>query len=342
MSVHGQNELVDSLTSRGLAVDINKPMALLTTYGVGGHADVAVTVKTEADILATADVLSRYRDVDVVVLGRGSNTLFADTGFRGVVVILGASEESRSISIVEGHVRASGAMLMPVLARRTVQSGYGGLEWCVGIPGTVGGAVRMNAGGHGADIADSLVNAQVVSLRSGQHRTIDVADLGLHFRGSALSPHHVVTSALFRVSSVSPEVGARHLDEIVAWRREHQPGGRNAGSVFVNPAPDEGSAGSLIDQCGLRGFAVGGAHVSDKHANFIQASDGATADDVLEVMRHVQLVVEQTHGVRLRSEVRLVGCDDVTTVQFADDAHNNRENLEARHNLCEMLGEEHG
>ena len=336
------DSLLQSLTQRGLTADVDKSLAMLTTYAVGGHADVAVTVRTEKEIDDLAAVLANHNDIDVVVLGRGSNTLISDAGFRGIVVILGTSEESRNISIVEGGVRASASMLMPVLARRSVQQGCGGLEWCVGIPGTVGGAIRMNAGGHGADIAESLVSASVVSLRSGVSKIVDSSLLGLHFRGSALSPHHVVSAATFRVHNISVEEGTRTLDEIVAWRRANQPGGRNAGSVFVNPAPGDGSAGSLIDQCGLRGYSVGGAHVSEKHANFIQAVDGASAADVLAVMSHVQAVVADQHGVTLRSEVRLVGFDASVSAQFSDVLHDNADNASARHRLSVELGESDG
>jgi UDP-N-acetylenolpyruvoylglucosamine reductase len=112
--------------------------------------------------------------------------------------------------------------------------------------------------------------------------------------------------------------------------------------VFVNPAPNEGSAGSLIDQCGLRGFAVGGAQVSEKHANFIQASDGATASDVVAVMTHVQAVVESQHGIVLRSDVRLVGCDADVSSRFSDQLHHGQENVAAQQHLCALLGERNG
>lgn len=339
MSSAELQSIAQQLFAGDVSVEINKPMALLTTYGVGGSADVAVTARTRGDIVQIAEVLSGFPDVNIVVLGRGSNTLFADEGFRGVVVILGASEESRQVEQVPQGVRVSASMLMPVLARRTVQLGLGGLEWCVGIPGTVGGAIRMNAGGHGADIAESLVDVDVVSLRSGREANVTASQLGLHFRGSALSPHHVVTAAVFSVTPISPESGARELDEIVAWRRANQPGGRNAGSVFVNPAPGEGSAGSLIDKCGLRGFSIGAAQVSDKHANFIQASDGATARDIVMVMQHVQDVVADKHGVTLRSEVRLVGFDSSVSQRFSDELHDNKVNSAARRKLCELLGD---
>jgi UDP-N-acetylmuramate dehydrogenase len=334
--------VAQKLSERGVVVEKDKPMALLTTYGVGGTADCAITVRTEAEIEAAATALAEFADVDVVVLGRGSNTLIADEGFHGVVVIVGTSEESRQVQRVDLGVRAFGSMLMPVLARRTVQQGLGGLEWCVGIPGTVGGAIRMNAGGHGADIADSLVSVDIVSLRSGEKHSVSAENLGLHFRGSALSAHHVVTAATFSVTSISVDDGTRTFDDIVSWRRNHQPGGRNAGSVFVNPAPNEGSAGSLIDQCGLRGYTVGGAQVSEKHANFIQASDGATANDIVSVMTHVQEEVQRQHGVTLRSEVRLVGFDSSVSLRFSDRLHNDSGNLEARLRLRALLGERDG
>jgi UDP-N-acetylenolpyruvoylglucosamine reductase len=132
-------------------------------------------------------------------------------------------------------------------------------------------------------MAESLVSVEVVSLTSGHHVMVHATDLGLHFRGSAVAPHHLITSASFRTTSTSVQQGTHVIDEIVRWRRENQPGGRNAGSVFVNPAPGSGSAGALIDAAGLRGYRSGGAMVSDKHANFIQADPGASADDIVNV-----------------------------------------------------------
>ena len=328
-----------ALQAKDIDVEQNKQMALLTTYAVGGSATLAVTLRTAHDIERAADALSTCGEIPLVVLGRGSNTLFADDGFDGLVVIMASSDESRTVQCDGSVVRAAGSMLMPVLARRSVQAGRGGLEWCVGIPGTVGGAVRMNAGGHGAEMVDSLIRARVVSLRSGLSQEIDASQLGLHFRGSALSAHHVVVSTEFTTTDSTVEEGTRVLDEIVSWRRQHQPGGRNAGSVFVNPAPGEGSAGALIDAAGLRGFSVGGAQVSDKHANFVQASDGATASDIVAVMTHVQRVVEESVGVILRSEVRLVGFSHDVEARFKDMRHDQADFVAARHAISTVLGE---
>lgn len=331
--------LVAQCHQRNIDVNTHASVRHLTTYGVGGSVAALITVRTRDDIMACAHVLKEFPTVPVVVLGRGSNTLFNDGEFGGVVVLLASSDEAKNVDVEDSLLTASGAMLMPVLARRSVQAGRGGLEWCVGIPGTVGGAVRMNAGGHGAEIVDALDTCEIASLRSGTVRSVQASDLGLHFRGSALSPHHVVVTATFRTSGIRESDGSAELDSIVAWRRSNQPGGRNAGSVFVNPEPGEGSAGSLIDAAGLRGFSVGGAAVSDKHANFIQAGDTATAADIIGVMSHVQDVVKSVHGVVLRSEVRLVGFPHDVVSRFAETGHESREKLAAQDHLRELLGD---
>ena len=194
----------------------------------------------------------------------------------------------------------------------------------------------MNAGGHGSDIAESLVSAEIVSLRSGRRATVGAADLDLHFRGSALADHHLVVSASFETTRGDCSAA---LAEIVAWRREHQPGGRNAGSVFVNPAPGDGSAGAIIDSLGLRGFRVGGAQVSVKHANFIVADDGASASDVVAVMCAVHDAVHDATGVRLRSEIRLVGFDQTVVSRFVDAGHLATRHDAARAALAATMGD---
>ena len=314
-------------------------LGALTTYAVGGSCAVAVLVPDIARSKSAAEVLSRFPDVPVALLGRGSNTLVADDGFEGVVVVIKSAPPDVDV-VVEGPiVHAPGSMLMPLLARRSVAHGRAGLEWCVGIPGSVGGAVRMNAGGHGAEMVDSLQTATVVSMRSGEEREVPVASLGLHFRGSALSPHHVVVSASFRTGTIDESNGQVLIDEVVSWRRKHQPGGRNAGSVFVNPAPGDGSAGALIDAAGLRGHGNDGARVSEKHANFIQAAPEGRARDIIEVMAQVQERVEKMHGIALRSEVCLLGFPDEVAARFADASHDAPERLRARSLLCSLMGE---
>lgn len=169
----------------------------------------------------------------------------------------------------------------------------------------------MNAGGHGSDMAASLVVATVFELDTGIERRLTVDELGLGFRSSALSPEAVVLDATLQLEHGDADESARLIAEVVSWRRANQPGGQNAGSVFVNPVPGEVSAGALIDAAGLRGLRLGSAHVSEKHANFIQVADGGSADDVRALMRVVRRRVEETSGYALRSEIRLVGFEDV-------------------------------
>jgi cell division septal protein FtsQ len=210
-------------------------------------------------------------------------------------------------------------VLLPVAARQSVHRGLKGFEWGVGVPGTIGGAVRMNAGGHGSDMASSLVSARIFHLLRGVEAHVDAVDLGLRFRGSAIADHHVVLSATLNLGwATDSDAGETQLSEIVKWRRENQPGGQNAGSVFVNPVPGEVSAGALIDQIGMRGFRIGTAHVSEKHANFIQSDEGGLASDVVQVMAEIRRRVKESTGYDLRSEIRLAGFDATTDPSLVD------------------------
>lgn len=286
----------------------NESLAPHTTYKLGGPAAVFASPRDEAELALIGEVV-RDSGLPVLVLGRGSNLLVADEGFSGIVVSLTAMGEWTEFA--DDVVTAGGAVALPVLARRCSAAGLVGFEWAVGVPGSIGGAVRMNAGGHGSDMAASLVGAQVHDLRRGRTGWVPVERLGLRFRGSALADHQVVLHARLQLAHGDVAGSEAALAEIVRWRREHQPGGQNAGSVFVNPLPGELPAALLIDRLGLRGRSVGGAYVSEKHANFIQAAPGATAADVRELMRQVREVVAESTGHVLRSEVRLVGFADV-------------------------------
>jgi UDP-N-acetylmuramate dehydrogenase len=210
-----------------------------------------------------------------------------------------------TITIEGTDVVAGGAALLPVVARRTASAGLTGFEWAVGVPGSIGGAVRMNAGGHGSDMAATLARVRVVDLRTGDHGEMAAGRLDLGYRCSALAPEQVVVEATIELARGDVEEAERAIGEIVAWRRENQPGGPNAGSVFTNPPGD--SAGRLIDAAGLRGFRVGTAEVSTKHANFIQCDPGGLAADVLAVMAEVRARVAAEAGVTLEPETRLIG-----------------------------------
>ncbi|MCU1373253.1 MAG: UDP-N-acetylenolpyruvoylglucosamine reductase [Actinomycetia bacterium] len=277
----------------------------LTTYRVGGPAALFVEVAGDDDLARVAEVVGTT-GIDVLVVGKGSNLLVADAGFPGLAVVLG--EAFAEVDLDGSIVRAGGATPLPVLARRTVAAGLTGLEWAVGVPGSVGGGVRMNAGGHGSDMAASLRRVRVLDLATGEDGVVPVAALELGYRRSAVTSSHVVVWAELALEPGDPDAGAAELAEIVRWRREHQPGGQNAGSVFTNPPGD--SAGRLVDLAGCKGLRRGTAHVSEKHANFIQADPEGRADDVAALIVEVQARVAAATGVHLQAELRLIGFPD--------------------------------
>ena len=289
----------------GPLAERERPIGELTTYRVGGPAALFSEPATVADLERLAAVVEAT-GIPVLVLGKGSNLLVADAGFAGLCVRL--AESFAGIEIEDDLVRTGGAAAYPVLARRTATAGLTGLEWAVGIPGSVGGAVRMNAGGHGAQTSDYLVECRVVSLRGGYGRTVPASALDLSYRHSSIGPYDVVIEASYRLERGDAAWSTARIGEIVRWRREHQPGGQNAGSVFTNPADD--AAGRLVEAAGLKGFRIGSAAVSDKHANFIQADPGGCADDVKRVIDEVRALVAERLGVELRTELRLVGFEE--------------------------------
>jgi UDP-N-acetylmuramate dehydrogenase len=284
------------------------PLGALTTYRVGGRAALLVEARDEDDLAAVARA-RRASGLPVLVVGRGSNLLVADAGFPGLAVTLGEGFEWTEF---EGtRVRAGGAVALPVLARRSAAAGLSGLEWAVGVPGSVGGAVRMNAGGHGADIRSVLVEARVFDLDAGEGGKgveAPASALAFGYRRSAVTASQVVVAAEFAVAPGDRQAAEAKVAEIVRWRRARQPGGPNAGSVFTNP-PGE-AAGRLVEAAGLKGYRLGSAAVSTKHANFIQADEGGSADDVRTLIAFVRQQVRERTGVLLETEVHLVGYPD--------------------------------
>ena len=294
--------LRDALRERGLAVREDQPLGPWTTLGVGGAAALFVEPRDGAELAA---VLSEVGDVPILVLGRGSNLLVADDGWPGLAVRLGAGFkwQRRSGDVVE----SGGGTSMPALAAWLATEGLSGLEFAAGIPATVGGSVRMNAGAHGGQTADRLVAVTVASPEAPAGVEVDAAGLGFGYRRSALPPRSVVVAARWRLTPADPAEIRAKLDELRAWRRATQPlRQRNCGSVFTNPDGD--SAGRLIEAAGLKGRAVGGARVSEKHANFIVVDPAAaTAKDVVTLIREVRAEVAERGGPLLEPEVRLVG-----------------------------------
>jgi UDP-N-acetylmuramate dehydrogenase len=259
-----------------------------------------------ADLAELRELLSLVpADLEIVVLGRGSNVVISDRGIDGLVVKLGHSFQAIAIE-AGGNVVAGAAAALPKLARSAAGSGRAGLGFFVGIPGSVGGAVRMNAGGHGSDTASVLIDALVLDTTTGQIIRSTPRDLGLAYRHSDLSDTDIVVQATFATTAGDVGVLEDELREVTRWRKANQPGGTlNAGSVFKNPEGD--AAGAIIERCGLKGERVGPVEVSRVHANFLVAADGATADDIFSFVHHIRSIVRDKTGIDLEPEIRFLG-----------------------------------
>lgn len=285
------------------------PLGPYTTYGVGGPAALFLEQCGPEDLALAREAVAAS-GVPVLIVGRGSNLLVADRGFPGLALTLGEDFAAIHREGEDPMVRAGGGLSLPVLARRTAALGLRGLEWAVGVPGTVGGGVRMNAGGHGSDIAASLTRAWLFDLAgagSGGATEVAAADLDLGYRRSAVGPAQVVVAAEFALASGDRAEAEAEIAAVVKWRREHQPGGANAGSVFANPPGD--SAGRLIEAAGMRGHRRASAFVSPKHANFFQVDAGGSADDVRALIEEVRMTVKDRFDIDLTLENRLIGFD---------------------------------
>jgi len=294
-------------TTRKTAMKRDVDLAGFTTYKLGGSASWFADVDGESSLL---EVLEAAGDRRLLVLGRGSNLVISDRGFDGLVIRLVGEFLVAGLrpggAVGEAWVEAGAGMPLPKLARFAVGEGRGGLEFFVGIPGSVGGAVRMNAGGHGSDTAAWLVEATVLDRRTGATKVRRPADLDLAYRRSNLGDDDVVLGARFRTIDRPPAEGEQILREITRWRKEHQPGGTlNAGSVFKNPPED--SAGRIIDSLGLKGYRRGGVAVSELHANFFVADRRARAQDLWNLVWAVRRRVGEETGVWLTPELRFVG-----------------------------------
>jgi UDP-N-acetylmuramate dehydrogenase len=282
------------------------PLARHTTFRLGGPARLFLRAESMDDLVALAEVLAAA-PLPLLIMGRGSNVLVADAGWPGVVLHLG--EHFRSVKIEGEQIEAGGAVPLPSLASRSAAASLGGLAFSVAIPGSVGGGVRMNAGAHGTEVADRLVWAQALDLAAGaaaEPMHLKPDEIGFAFRHSALPPSMAVTAARFVCERTTEAAVRAEIDEARRWRRENQPVNQpNCGSVFVNRPNLPG--GLVVERLGMKGERCGGARISEIHANFIVAGEGARAADVVELIRRVMRRAREEGDHDLRPEVRLVG-----------------------------------
>lgn len=281
------------------------PLASLTSFRVGGAAQWYVAPRNLEELQATIE-WAKAQELGVMFLGAGSNLLVSDRGIPGLVI------GTRHLRFAEfnaqtGEVRAAAGEPLPHLAWQAAKRGWQGLEWAVGIPGSVGGAVVMNAGAHKSCVADMLVNTQIISAL-GELQTLTPSQLGYKYRTSILQGSaHIVTEATLQLQpGADPEhvlaTTSQHLEQRRTTQPYHLP---SCGSVFRNPKPY--TAGWLIEQTGLKGYRIGGAQVSERHANFILNCGGAKASDIYALINYIQAQVEQRWSILLQPEVKIIG-----------------------------------
>ncbi len=284
------------------SVTANEPMKLHTTFRIGGPADV-YAVPGDMRGLKETVALCRRGEVPYCILGKGSNLLVSDEGWRGVVI----STENLCRCLIEGMtVKAEAGISLARLARRACEESLAGLEFAAGIPGTLGGAVVMNAGAYGSEMKAVLTGAEVLDTDGMVHR-LGLEELKLGYRASCIpEKKYIVLGAEMKLTAGEKEQIQARMDELAARRRLKQPlEYPSAGSMFKRP---EGYfAGKLIDDAGLRGFSVGGARISEKHCGFVINRGDATAGDVLELCRQVAGIVKDKFGVELEREVKYLG-----------------------------------
>ncbi len=291
-------------------VERSYSLARFTTYRLGGPAGVYVEPADLDDLVALGAVL---RDVDadgevpVLTVGRGSNMVISDAGWPGLALRLGQPfAELEPVDAGSESFDVGAAKPLPLVANWSARRSLAGMEWAVGVPGSVGGGVRMNAGAHGRDMAGSLVTATVFDLDALELAERSGGELEMTYRHSNLTDRHIVTRARLRLEHEARDAIRGRTESFRRHRTETQPGAlQNAGSTFKNPEGD--SAGRLVEAAGLKGFRVRGASVSTKHANFFMADDSASAQDVFDLVHEVRARVASEFGVSLEPEVRFAG-----------------------------------
>jgi UDP-N-acetylmuramate dehydrogenase len=281
----------------------NEPLSRHTSLKVGGPAVIFV-IPDDMDDLRTLLRIAAAEKLPCLLLGGGNNLLVGDGGFPGVVISL---RKFRDLQRLEGGLIAAGAgVTNGSLVRYTEEQRLTGLEFLIGIPGTVGGALGMNAGAHGEEILDRV--ATLTTMLDGETKVTSKADLVYGYRTLQLSPGEIIVSAVFRLDDAGPEVIEERIERFLAHRRNAQRVSQpNAGSFFRNPPGEQ--AWRLIDRAGLRGERIGGAGVSEQHANFLVNLGGATARDFIELAALIKEKVKAVTGIELHEEVRIVGED---------------------------------
>ena len=298
--------LDDLCTALGARVRVNEALASHTTFRIGGPADLLIEARTLDELIEFAR-RARQRGVPIFILGNGSNILVRDSGIRGLVIENQCAQFSLdAINSERALVRAESGATLPGIANRLARQGWAGLEWAIGVPGTIGGAVVGNAGAHGACIADDLIRVAILDADSAV-RELPKTELAFDYRTSRFkrAKGEIVLRVDLEMRRDDPQVCVARMNRYTEHRRRTQPTDPSVGSMFKNPPGD--SAGRLIDQAGLKGTRVGGVEVSQVHANFFVNRGGATASDVMQLIEIVCARTRARFGIELELEIEMIG-----------------------------------
>lgn len=295
------NELIEADVGRVL---VNEPLARYTTMKIGGPADILIVPKHVAGIEKTLQLVKQYK-TKWIVIGRGSNLLVSDQGIEGVVIRLG--EGLDHLEVEKHKVRVGSGYPLIKLSTLLSRQGLAGLEFASGIPGSVGGAVYMNAGAHKSDIS-SVLSKALILFEDGAIDWLTNKELEFSYRASVLQTKRpgIVLEAVFQLQAGKREEIVRSMQNNKDYRRETQPWNHPcAGSVFRNPIPH--FAGDLVEKAGLRGYRIGGAQISEMHGNFIVNTGGASAQDVLSLIELIKHTIKDKFDVDMHTEVEIIG-----------------------------------
>lgn len=293
--------LVDDLRAASPSIRLNEPLSKHTSLAIGGPADFYADVHTVGELITLRKVAQEHA-LPVFFLGAGSNLLVSDKGIRGLVIHL--QGDFRKAEFEGPRVTVGAGMWMPTLVKQCAERGLSGIEPLIGVPGTLGGGLVMNAGTREGCLGDAVVSVDVLD-RGGRARTLNPEAFGFAYRTSNLEGAWIL-GAVLALKPDEPSSIMKRLEALLQYRTRTQPlATSNCGSVFKNPP--EGPAAQWVEKAGFKGTAVGGARVSERHANFIINENKATASDVRELIRQIQQKVQQQFGVRLEPEVKLVG-----------------------------------
>ena len=281
---------------------MNESLKKHTTYGIGGPADLMIFPKSKQDLIKVIEIINENK-IQLTILGSGSNVLVSDNGIRGAVISL--KNSLKQIEVDENILYAECGTMLGKIVKHAVKNNLIGLENLNGVPGTLGGALIMNAGAWGGEISENLIHVEVINSKS-EIQKIQKKDLNFSYRQSSFNKDDILLSAKFNLKKADKDIIKENFIEAQSGRKKSQPlNKRSAGSLFKNPKNN--SAGKLLDEAGLKGFSIGDAKISEKHANFFINDGDASSRDMLMLIKKAHKEVKDKFNVNLSLEVKLMG-----------------------------------